>query len=115
LSDYYTAAYGAAAFDRSLRARTVFAEHSLATDQVFSEMHFISCRNVLIYFDAELQGRAIGLFRDALVHGGFLGLGAHETLRFSNHAEAFVPFVEAERIWRRITRFDRLKETANAL
>ena len=101
LSGHYTAAYGAAAMDRSLRSRIVFAEHSLATDQVFSEMHLISCRNVLIYFDADLQNRATGLFRDALVRGGFLGLGAHETMRFSAHAGSFASFAEPERIWRR--------------
>lgn len=101
LSDHYTAAYGAAAFDRALRARTVFAEHSLATDQVFSEVHLISCRNVLIYFDPPLQDRALGLFAESLTRGGFLGLGAHETLRFSAHSGVFAPFAEPERIWRR--------------
>lgn len=89
LSDYCTAAYGAAVFDKSLRARTVFAEHSLASDEVFSEMHLISCRNVLIYFDNELQNRAVGLFKDSLSRGGFLGLGASESLRFIKHNDAF--------------------------
>lgn len=101
LSDYYTAAYGRAAFDRSLRARTVFTEHNLATDQVFSEVHLITCRNVLIYFDTPLQDRALGLFAGALTRGGFLGLGSHETLRFSSHALAFAAFDESRRIWRR--------------
>lgn len=101
LSDYYGAAYGRAAFDRSLRARTVFSEHNLATDQVFSEVHLISCRNVLIYFDATLQDRSLGLFAEALVRGGFLGLGSHETLRFTTHAPAFEAFDEPDRIWRR--------------
>lgn len=101
LSDYYTAAYGRAAFDRRLRARTVFTEHNLATDQVFSEVHLISCRNVLIYFDNTLQDRTIGLFAEALARGGFLGLGLHETLRFSAHAGAFAAFDDTQRIWRR--------------
>ncbi|MFN3278562.1 CheR family methyltransferase [Paracoccus hibiscisoli] len=101
LSDYYTAAYGRAAFDRRLRSRTVFTEHNLATDQVFSEVHLISCRNVLIYFDNTLQDRAVGLFAEALARGGFLGLGSHETLRFSTHATAFAAFAEPDRIWRR--------------
>lgn len=104
LSDYYTAAYGGAAFRRELRQRTVFSEHDLATDQVFSEVHLISCRNVMIYFDRNLQDRVLGLFRDALVHGGFLGLGARETLRFSARNADFAPFNEQERIWRRMTR-----------
>lgn len=102
LSDYYTAAYGGAVFDKSLRARTVFAEHSLASDQVFSEMHLISCRNVLIYFDSNLQDRALGLFRDSLTRGGFLGLGMNESLRFSEHADAFAAFAPDERIYRRL-------------
>ncbi|WP_313535256.1 CheR family methyltransferase [Sphingomonas sp.] len=101
LSDYYTAAYGGAVFDKSLRARAVFAEHSLATDQVFAEAHLVSSRNVLIYFDRELQDRALGLFGDTLVRGGFLGLGARETLRFSRHADAFVDFDTGERLYRR--------------
>ncbi|WP_134679186.1 CheR family methyltransferase [Paracoccus ravus] len=101
LSDHYTAAYGHAAFDRSLRNRVVFSEHDLATDEVFSEVHLVSCRNVLIYFDDKLQNRALRLFSDSLVRGGFLGLGAHETLRFSDHSAAFSAFNERERIWRR--------------
>lgn len=101
LSDFYTAAYGAAVFDRSLRARTVFSAHSLVSDQVFAEMHLVSCRNVLIYFDRDLQDRTVGLFRDSLVHGGFLGLGSKETLRFCRHAEAFTSYDRAARIYRR--------------
>ncbi len=101
LLDHYSAGYGAAVFDRTLRARTVFSEHSLVSDAVFAEMHLISCRNVLIYFDRALQDRAIGLFAHSLVHGGFLGLGAQETLRFSRHSGAFSDFAAEQRIWRR--------------
>jgi chemotaxis protein methyltransferase CheR len=101
LSDYYTTAYGAAAFDKSLRDRVVFSDHSLVTDAVFGEMQLISCRNVMIYFDRELQDRAIGLFRDSLVRNGFLGLGAKENLRFSRHAPSFADFERAERIYQR--------------
>ena len=58
LSNYYTARYGAAVFDRALRKNVVFSDHSLATDSVFAEMQVITCRNVLIYFDRALQDRA---------------------------------------------------------
>lgn len=101
LSDYYTAAYGAAVIDRSLRRRAVFSDHSLVSDAVFAEVHLISCRNVLIYFDRDLQDRAIGLFNDSLVRRGFLGLGAKETLRFSKHADAFAEFAREERIFQK--------------
>ena len=101
LSDYYTAAYGGAVFDKTLRERVVFSDHSLVTDAVFGEMHLISCRNVMIYFDRPLQDRAIGLFRDSLARKGFLGLGSKESLRFSTHAAAFSDFVPAEKIYQR--------------
>lgn len=101
LSDYYTAAYGAASFDKSLRKNVVFSDHSLATDAVFGEMQLISCRNVLIYFDRELQDRAIGLFNDSLGRKGFLGLGAKENIRFSAHSEQFDDFVREDRIYQK--------------
>lgn len=101
LSDYYTAAYGGASFDKSLRSRTVFSDHSLVTDAVFAETQFVSCRNVLIYFDRDLQNRAFGLFRDSLTRKGFLGLGSKETLRFSAHSDAFSEFARDERIYQK--------------
>lgn len=101
LSDYYTAAYGRVVFHKSLREHMVFSDHSLATDSVFSEVHLVSCRNVLIYFERDLQDRALGLFRDALCRRGFLGLGSKETLRFSSHHHEFDEFVPEQRIYRK--------------
>ncbi len=101
LSEHYTAAYGSAAFDRSLRKNVVFSDHSLATDSVFAEVQLVSCRNVLIYFDRSLQDRAIGLMKDALCRRGFLGLGMKETLMFSGHAAAFRDFSQPERWYQR--------------
>jgi chemotaxis protein methyltransferase CheR len=88
-------------FDKGLRDHMVFSDHSLATDSVFAEMHLVSCRNVLIYFERDLQDRALGLFREALCHRGFLGLGSKESLRFSGHTEAFEDFVLEDRIYRK--------------
>jgi chemotaxis protein methyltransferase CheR len=101
LSDYYQAAYGRVSFDKSLRRNVVFSDHSLVTDAVFAEMHMISCRNVLIYFDRTFQDRAVGLFKDSLARKGFLGLGAKESLRFSEYARAFKDFVREEKIYQR--------------
>jgi chemotaxis protein methyltransferase CheR len=101
LSDYYNAAYGGASFDKSLRQQVVFSDHSLVTDAVFAEMHLISCRNVLIYFNRTLQDRALGLFKDSLARKGFLGLGAKESLRFSGYAGCFTDFVRDEKIYQR--------------
>ncbi|MET0936417.1 MAG: CheR family methyltransferase [Luteibacter sp.] len=103
LSDYCTSGYGGALFDRQLKKSIVFADHSLATDAVFSEVHLVSCRNVLIYFNRDLQDRAIGLFRDALVHRGFLGLGSRESLQFGTYAAEFEPVALSQRLYRRVS------------
>lgn len=88
-------------FDRRLKRNIVFADHSLATDTVFSEVHLVSCRNVLIYFNRSLQDRAVGLFHDALVHRGFLGLGSKESLQFGAHAQAFETVAREQRLFRK--------------
>lgn len=101
-SDYYTAAYDGALFDRSLCENVSFADHSLATDSVFAETHLVSCRNVMIYFNHALQDRALGLFHESLCHRGFLGLGSKESIDFSGYATRFEPLVKPQRIYRKI-------------
>lgn len=101
-SDYYTAAYGGALLDKRLRDSVTFADHSLATDNVFAETHFVSCRNVLIYFNRQLQDRALGLFHESLANRGFLGLGTKESLDFSAYAQRFEPVAKAERLYRKV-------------
>jgi chemotaxis protein methyltransferase CheR len=103
LADYYTAAYGRAVFDKSLRDHIVFSDHSLATDSVFAEVQLVSCRNVLIYFNRSLQDRALALFHEALCRQGFLGIGAKESLRFSSHAARFVDVLPEQRIYQKRT------------
>jgi chemotaxis protein methyltransferase CheR len=101
-SEYYTAGYGGARLAPFLKERIVFSEHNLATDDVFAECQFIICRNVLIYFDLDLQQRVIDLFTRSLAYKGFLGLGSKESLRFiaaGSHFEAYVP---EERIYRNL-------------
>lgn len=100
-SDYYTAAYDAVKFDPSLCVNVIFADHSLATDSVFAETQLVSCRNVLIYFNRQLQDRALGLFYESLCHRGFLGLGSKESVDFSAYANRFDPLVRAERLFRK--------------
>jgi len=102
-SDYYTAAYDAARFDPSLCADVIFADHSLATDSVFAQTQFVSCRNVLIYFNRALQDRALGLFHESLSHRGFLGLGAKESIDFSSYAGRFDVLARSERLYRKAT------------
>jgi len=100
-ADYYIAKYDSAILDKSLKNKIIFADHNLVTDNVFGEMQVIVCRNVLIYFNRELQGRVIRLFDDSLCNGGFLCLGSKESIKYSGSADRFVPFIEDERIFRK--------------
>jgi chemotaxis protein methyltransferase CheR len=100
-SRYYRAGYGAAIINPSLKKNIAFANHNLVTDGVFSEVHLVLCRNVLIYFDRSLQNRALKLFRDSLLHGGVLALGSKEALQFSEVAGEFKALSEKWKIYRK--------------
>ena len=83
LSAYYHARYDAAAMDPTLRKHITFARHNLAMDASFGEMQVIVCRNVLIYFNRELQDTVLTLFWESLENGGYLCLGDKESLAFT--------------------------------
>jgi chemotaxis protein methyltransferase CheR len=89
LSDYFTVHYDVAMLDKSLKKNVVFSDHNLVTDGVFGEMNIIFCRNVLIYFNRELQNRVYTLFYESLLPGGLLCLGSKETLAFSSCNKSF--------------------------
>jgi chemotaxis protein methyltransferase CheR len=88
-ADYFHAQYEALAIKSGLKKRITFANHNLVADHVFTEAHLILCRNVMIYFNKELQERVLGLFYDSLVHGGFLCLGMKESMLFSSYQDRF--------------------------
>lgn len=100
-SEYYHARYDAAAMDGSLKERITFANHNLAVDEAFGEMHLVFCRNVLIYFDRELQNRALGLFTQSLVHGGFLCIGTKEDLQFADVSNRYEVVDRKARIYKK--------------
>lgn len=100
-SDYYIAQYDSVIFDTSLKKKITFAEHNLVTDGVFGEMHVIICRNVMIYFNKELQSHVIKLFSDSLSNGCFLCLGSKESVEFSTSRDSFEEFVSSEKIYRK--------------
>ena len=101
LSDYFHARYERIKFDETLKRNITFAGHNLGTDGVFAEVQLILCRNVMIYFNDPLQDRVLRLFRDSLVHKGFLCLGTKETLSHSAVERDFVLFDQTARLYRR--------------
>lgn len=101
-SEYYHASYDSAAIVADLKERITFANHNLTADGVFGEMHLVFCRNVLIYFDRDLQNRALRLFTDSLVRGGFLCLGTREDLQFSEVADEYEVVDRPARIYKKV-------------
>jgi chemotaxis protein methyltransferase CheR len=100
-ADYYKAEQDYVVFDNAIKEKIVFTEHNLVTDGVFGEMNVIICRNVLIYFNRQLQNRVLKLFSSSLDNGCFLCLGSKEDIRFSECSEDFIPFNESEKIYRK--------------
>jgi chemotaxis protein methyltransferase CheR len=102
LSKYYTAQYDLAKFDALLSERMIISTHNLVSDSSFNEFQLIICRNVLIYFDKDLQNRVLSLFDQSLETLGFIALGTKETMRFSTIASRYKQFENREKIWRKI-------------
>lgn len=100
-SDYYAAGYNKAKLDTELLEKIVFSTHNLVSDRSFNEFHLILCRNVLIYFNKNLQDRVLKLFDESLDQLGYLGLGSKETLKFSPVISKYKQ-ISPEKIWRKI-------------
>jgi chemotaxis protein methyltransferase CheR len=72
------------------------------SDFSFNSFQLILCRNVLIYFDKDLQGKVLQLFDKSIEQLGFLALGNKESLRFSPIANSYTQFDSKEKIWRKM-------------
>jgi chemotaxis protein methyltransferase CheR len=100
-SDYYTSNYDSVIMNKSLKRNIVWANHNLVTDSVFAEVHVILCRNVLIYFDKNLQNKVQRLFHDSLINGGILCLGSKEGIRFTDLSEEYTELDKKQRIFKK--------------
>ena len=93
--------YGYAKFSDELISRMVFSQHNLIIDGSFNEFDLILCRNVLIYFDRELQHKALMLFDNSLEKLGYLALGSKETIYFSPIAKRYQK-IDNEKIYKKL-------------
>ena len=100
-SDYYISDDNNVIMNQSLKNKIVWANHNLVTDSVFAEVNLILCRNVLIYFDRQLQNNVQTLFHNSLMNGGILCLGSKESLRFTDFHDAYVVLDEKQRIFKK--------------
>jgi len=101
LSDFYTMKYGSIKLDESLVKKVVFADHNLVTDSVFAEVNLIICRNVLIYFNRDLQNKVINLFHESLSSSGHLCLGTKESLKFTAKEFCFSNVDDKQKIYKK--------------
>lgn len=99
-SDYYTARYDHALISKDIRKHILFSQHNLVTDHVFNEFQLVVCRNVLIYFKAQLQDHVIDLFHKSLAPLGFLALGIKESMLFTSKRQAFEDVDQQQKIYR---------------
>jgi len=105
LNKYFYNQYDYAIMTTELKNKMLFAEHNLACDHAFGEMNVIICRNVLIYFNIELQKTVLQLFYDSLCYNGFLCLGDKESIEFTGMKEKFELLDKNAKIYRKIGQF----------
>ncbi len=102
LQNYYGPYFGQVKFLDELKKRMVFSTHNLAADTSFNQFQLVICRNVLIYFNQDMQNRVFTLFDSSLESKGFLALGSKETLRFSHLNQHYQKANLKEKIWQKL-------------
>jgi two-component system, chemotaxis family, CheB/CheR fusion protein len=96
---FFSASQGGYVVTKEIRDLCTFSTHNLVRDPPFSRMDLVSCRNLLIYMNSDLQRRVIPIFHYSLMPGGILLLGGSESA--SQHDNLFEPLDKAARIFRR--------------
>jgi len=102
LTDHFTMMYDAAAIHSELKQNTLFSVHNLISDTGFNEFQMITCRNVFIYFEIELQYKILDLFYKSLCPLGYLCLGNKETIRSDIFRKKFKVINQKENIYQKI-------------
>jgi two-component system CheB/CheR fusion protein len=97
---FFGSSHGSYRVAKEIRDLCTFSSHNLIRDPPFSMMSLISCRNLLIYMDAELQSRVIPIFHYSLIPGGTLLLGSSESV--VQHPDLFETVDKKARIFRRL-------------
>ena len=100
-SKYYMSDYDNVIMNQSLKKNIVWANHNLVTDSVFAEVHMVLCRNVLIYFDRNLQNKVQHLFYNSLINGGVLCLGSKESIKLTDLPDKYTELDKKQRIFKK--------------
>jgi len=103
-SKYYKVIGDTVLFDKPLQKNMVFNQHNLVTESSFNEFNVIFCRNVLIYFNRDLQNKVHRLFFDSLESSGFLVIGEKESIDFTVYKDKYEELDSEEKIYRKLNR-----------
>jgi chemotaxis protein methyltransferase CheR len=101
LDDYYTVQHNKVQFDRRLVENVQFGYHDLVHGEPISSFDLILCRNVLIYFNFELQEKVVQTFAKSMTTGSFLAIGSKESISWSRSARLFEPESHEEKIYKK--------------
>jgi two-component system CheB/CheR fusion protein len=89
LNAYFTRQGNEYKVNKEIRQMIIFAQHNLISDPPFTQLDLVSCRNLLIYLQLEMQRKVISAFHFSLKSDAFLFLGPSETL--GNLTNLFMP------------------------
>ena len=104
LNRFFTQEDSTYRINADIREMVIFAEQSVIKDAPFSRLDLISCRNLLIYLQAEMQQKVLELFHYSLKQDGILFLGTSET-RVESNDQQFATFDSKWKFFRRIGEF----------
>ena len=99
LKRFFTAEGNGFRINKDIRQVVIFALHDVLKDPPFTKLDLLSCRNLLIYLDAEPQRKLLPLFHYAIKPGGILFLGSSESL--DRHADLFSPIDKKSKLFKR--------------
>ena len=102
LQKYYLQENGHVIFDRKLLNHVSYMRHDLVTGGVFAKFDLILCRNVMIYFNQDLQNEVLKKFHESLQPNGYLSIGSKESLIWCDYANRFTVVNNDEKIYRKI-------------
>lgn len=102
LDDYYKVDNGIAKMDPSLVSQVTYRTHDLVKSGVFNKFDIILCRNVLIYFNQQLQNDVFKLFHESLFNYSYFIIGSKETLIWSEVATKFITVNQEEKVYKKV-------------
>ena len=102
LRKYYSGENGHVSFNRELLRNVSFLRHDLVTGEIFGRFDLILCRNVMIYFNQDLQNDVLKKFHQSLSADGYLSIGSKESLIWCDYANRFAVVNNDEKIYKKI-------------